>query len=149
MKPILLGMNNPHSADPAHALYPSPEGCSGHRLWKMIYEASAMTRAEYVRLFDRRNLCQGSWNARAAPALGDEFRKSLVPGTRVVVLGQKVWRALGLNMTTVRPRTRVRDSKFSFYYLPHPSGLNQYYNDAMNRWWAGRFLADLVYGDQE
>lgn len=34
-KPLIVGMNNPLSATPEHALYPWPRGCAGHRLYEM------------------------------------------------------------------------------------------------------------------
>lgn len=140
MKPVILGSTNPRSKDPAHALWPDPPGCSGHRLWTMIYDVCGMTAAEYVETYDRRNLLVGTWCGERAVAAAKDF----VPrcrGRTVVMLGVDVARAIGFD-----PDPGVKKEKFdaTWYHIPHPSGRNAYYNDAMNRWNAGRLLADLA-----
>lgn len=53
-KVTLIGESNPHSYTPYHALYPSPEGCSGHRLCCLIL---GMRPLDYLEVFNRVNLC--------------------------------------------------------------------------------------------
>jgi hypothetical protein len=56
-RPVLVGMNNPVSSDPAHALFPHPPGCTGYRLWEMLKtRIPHVTRREYLDAFDRRNV---------------------------------------------------------------------------------------------
>lgn len=97
MKPVLLGMCNPHSDDPAMALWPKPEGATGHRILQMMREAaSSVTVAEYLAGFDRRNLLPTKrWDKEAAHRTGPKVREQL-EGRTVVVFGREVWNALGL-----------------------------------------------------
>ena len=146
-RPILLGMADPHSDDPRHALAPDPPGCSGWRLWKMLYEARGVEKDEYLVRFDRRNLCGGrSWDADAAVIRGRELAATLAgSGRTVVALGQRVWWALGFKRVPApKPASSVHSNGCRWIYLPHPSGMNVWYNDALNRWTAGALLAELL-----
>lgn len=142
MRPILLGMADPHSRDPAHALFPDPPGCAGWRLWKMMDSAAGVTPEYYATNFDRRNLCLTEWDRGLAVVAAAELRGAVRPGDRVVLLGLEVWKSFLLGPPK-RPREKLVDVA-EWYYLPHPSGRNLYYNDAMERWWTGKFLANLV-----
>lgn len=142
---ILLGECDPHSDDPANALSAAVPGSSGWRLWRMIDEAQPMTREEYDKLFERRNLVRGrEWVAEAARAAADEMTDRLPRESTVVALGGRVWAAMCRGYYPPEPRARVTIGGSTFVYLPYPSGRNLYYNDAMNRWWAGKLLSDLV-----
>lgn len=44
-KPLLVGESNPYRSDPHFALYPAPDGCSGHRLCRLILK---MGRRDYL-----------------------------------------------------------------------------------------------------
>lgn len=144
MRPILLGECDPHSDDPANALSAAVPGSSGWRLWRMIDEAQPMTREEYDALFERRNLVRGrEWDAREARAAADRLTDALPRGSTVVALGQRVWAATCRGYPP-EPRACVPIGGSTFTYLPHPSGRNLYYNDAMNRWWAGKLLSELA-----
>ena len=111
----------------------------------MIFDAAGMPVNEYVLSFDRRNLIpSGEWDTDRAQVLGQSFREETL-GRKIVVLGRDVWTALKLPHKPA-PRHRVECFGSAWYYLPHPSGRNHYYNDALHRWWAGRFLADMVRG---
>lgn len=111
-KPVLVGEMNPYGADPYYALYPAPDGCSGHRLCCLIL---GMQRKAYLDAFERVNLCEGKWSIRAARERAETLWAS--PG-RFILLGAKVcsaWEkpfepfALSDGGTTL--------------VLPHPSGL--------------------------
>jgi hypothetical protein len=52
-KPLLVGEVNPYGGDPYYALYPAPDGCSGHRLCYLIL---GMRREDYLESFERINL---------------------------------------------------------------------------------------------
>lgn len=117
-KPLLVGEANPHGGDPYYALYPAPDGCSGHRLCCLILK---MRRADYLREFDRVNLCPHEWSLKVAK---QRARELLSDGnrTRFVLLGSKVCSAFGVKY---EPFTVVGVRLI----LPHPSGLCRTWNE--------------------
>lgn len=150
-RPLLIAMNNPVSSDPAHALYPAPEGCAGWRLWTMLSAEALLaepplviTRVAYTRAFDRRNVLSAKmWSRRDARLGGqrlmDEFSGL---GRRAVVLGVDTLVSLGLP----RPRDWGRWTEamaLEYCLLPHPSGRCREYNDPAMRALAGRTLLEL------
>lgn len=111
----LVGEANPYGSDPYFALYPAPDGCSGHRLCCLIL---GMSRADYLSTFDRVNLCPHQWDARGAAA-----RASTLSGRKCILLGSKVARAFELPF---HPFTLFR--KDTLLVLPHPSRLCRLWN---------------------
>lgn len=112
-KPVLVGESNPYGRDPYYALYPAPDGCSGHRLCVRIL---GMRRAEYLAAFDRVNLCDGPWSIADAAGKADALR-----GGRLILLGAKVCRAF-------RVPFRPFEESEAGLVLPHPSGLCRLWN---------------------
>ena len=114
--PLIVGESNPYGSDPDYALYPSPDGCAGHRLCCKIL---GMKRAVYMRCFDRVNLCDGPWRIKEARRKADTLR-----GRQLILLGSKVCHAFGMpfcpweQIGTVNP----------WVVLPHPSGLCRLWN---------------------
>src|SRR5215472_2876694 len=99
-KPILLVMNNPLSVHPRFAVYPHPVGCTGYRIWQMLLEVdSSITRSRYLTMFDRRNLVTGPWNQGLARKKASLLHSELAlrRSACVIVLGDKVWRAMSLD----------------------------------------------------
>lgn len=140
-RPVLLGMNNPLSDRPEHALYPVPDGCTGHRLWTMLNERTGATKTQYLRAFDRRNLIIGDWDPGEARLLGAEFvAKSDTVGRVVVVLGEGPRRALGLRKQLITPITL---NGTIYRQIPHPSGRCRFYNDPVCRAVAALLLEEL------
>lgn len=140
MRSVLLGMNNPLSRRPEHALFPYPPGCTGHRIFEMLStKIPDIYRKDYLDGFERVNMLTGSWSMRRAreraPELVERFR-----GRTVVVLGQAPRLALGLPEQLVHPLDR---DGVSWRQLPHPSGRNRWYNDPKNREIAASLLAEL------
>jgi hypothetical protein len=134
-------MNNPVSSAPEHALYPYPPGCTGHRILEMLRERlPEITRSQYLRTFDRRNLVDGKeWlpgeaQKRAASVI-EEMR-----GREVVVLGAAPRRIIGLPELLIHP---LQWRGATWRQLPHPSGRNLWYNDATCRMLASCLLAEL------
>lgn len=120
-KPLIVGESNPYGGDDEFALYPSPDGCSGHRLCCLIL---GMRRKDYLEAFDRVDLCAGAWSVRAARQKVRELDSSH-PGPRVL-LGAKVCSVFGL---VFQPYllSRVRNvegppNHARVVVLPHPSG---------------------------
>lgn len=136
-------MCNPLSTDPRHALYPSPPGCSGYRLWRMLHEVSGASRSDYCEGFDRRNLLRGRlWDRPLARTAARRFSSTLSQGTIVVVLGQEVARALGLNWRLMEPQRGAGGCVYRV--IPHPSGRCRWYNEPENRLVVGLMLEELL-----
>lgn len=111
-KPILVGESNPYGDDQAFALYPAPDGCSGHRLATLIL---GMSRKDYLDSFERRNLCAGPWSIKHARQVAQSIWEQ--PG-RFILLGSKVCSAW---QTPFEP-FKIFDGG-TCAILPHPSGL--------------------------
>lgn len=143
MKPVLLGMNNPVSSDPRHALFTSPKGCTGNRLWLM----SGLEKDEYLDGFERRNVLDSKhWNLKkareAAPALRAEFM-----GRTVILLGAPVNSLMrgGTPHELAPPFVWTPDGHGGWRAkVPHPSGQNLYFNDPLHRHVAGIFLQETL-----
>lgn len=121
MKPLLVGEMNPYGAEPDFALYPSPPGCSGYRLCRLVLR---MDPDAYLEAFDRANLCAGKWSTPKAAARAREIfeaRNSSSEEGAVVMLGAKVAAAF---LFQFRPFTVVG----RYVCLPHPSGLSRAWN---------------------
>lgn len=136
-------MNNPISSDPEHALYPYPEGCTGHRIWKLLSQRTGATQEQYLEAFDRRNLVGGrAWSLSAArealPGLREYAR-----GRVVVVLGSEVRELLKLPRLLVHP---LEVDGTVWRQLPHPSGRNHWYRVPGNREVAELLLEELYRG---
>lgn len=122
-KPILVGEANPYGGDPQFALYPAPDGCSGHRLCTLIL---GMSRRSYLDSFERVNLCPQKWDARVAIASALRL-EGRVGYPRFILLGAKVCRAF---LVPFRPFTqRNTSARTQILILPHPSGLSRSWND--------------------
>lgn len=144
---VIVGMNNPVSSAPEHALYPLPRHHAGGRLWQMLCDECGATMRQYVDAFERLNLVTGpAFASMIAVARAGELRPTLA-GRSVVLLGQEVRKSFG----HLR-RELVGDAYFedcpdgqviTFYQVPHPSGRNLWYNDESNRRAVGRLLSEL------
>lgn len=146
-RPLIVGMNNPISLDPKYALYPTPRGCAGNRLYEMLREMiPSVTMMDYVRRFDRINLVSGPWSAGKARERALELLPTLV-GRRVVLLGRGVQSAFRASSSMPVARVLTEDG-ITFYLLPHPSGRNLQYNDQSVRLLAGRILRQLYDGHE-
>lgn len=142
MRPVLLGMNNPVSARPEHALYPYPPGCTGARLLKLLRRrVPDVSRQEYLAAFDRRNLLSKLfWSRDEARAAAESFRTEDLRGRTVLVLGEQVRDLLGLEAQLVYP---VERDGVIWRQLPHPSGRNHWYNDDVCAELAAMLLEEL------
>lgn len=140
-KTILLGMNNPLSADPSHALYPYPPGCTGNRIYAMIRErVPGLTEDQYLEAFDRRNMLVGEdWNLTAARLAAPKIWES-ARGRRIIMLGAAV--ADAMRVRNRAPLYWHDHADVQYALVPHPSGRNRWYNEGDQRSAASRFLAD-------
>lgn len=135
---VLLGEAPGRGADPTRPLV---GGRSGGRL----QAAAGMTLRQYVEAFARVNLIDveqvrdGKGSAfpmdlarERASVLADAFA-----GRRVLFVGRRVARAFGLRSDYLVWNGNTR---FEWAIIPHPSGINQWWNDPENVERAGRFL---------
>lgn len=120
-------MNNPLSLQPGHELYPAPEGCTGHRIWRMLHSRTNASRSSYLETFDRRNLIRSAIYERgAAKARAYELTKEFeTTGRTIVLLGREVQIAFGHPPLLIHPQVI---GGATFRQLPHPSGRNLWYN---------------------
>lgn len=136
---LLVGELNPYGADPAFALYPSPEGSAGYRLAHFLCDR----RSEYMQRFDRANLCAGSWSNSLAREAAEEIMRRR---TRVVALGAKVARAFGVSFSPFA-RQEVRHphgpATVRVLVLPHPSGRCRLWGEPGAPEQARQLVADL------
>lgn len=141
-RPVIIGMNNPHSSDPRFALAPHPARVAGWNLWRMLQDVAGTSRAEYMRTFDRRNLLsERAWDPVAARRQSENLWESLEDHT-VLVLGQSVRRVLWLQ--DAPPLLWRTDRGVRWCLVPHPSGLNRWYNDPLHRLAVGYRLEALL-----
>lgn len=141
-KPILVGMNNPQGNIP---FFPHPPGCSGHRLWQMLSSKTGCFRQEYLDTFDRINMIPDKvWSAGAALA-AQEPTWRLLEGRTVVLCGRAVPVALGYSRTPWSGLAGLYEVKYrcTLYFIPHPSGMNRWYNDPANRDAVASLLSEL------
>lgn len=140
MKPVLLGMNNPHGGDPKYALAPFPRGTAGHRLYEMFNEVRPTYRVHYMEAFDRRNLLESRiWNAASARVQAQEMLTEF-QGREVVLLGREVADAFGLSRQLILP---LDLHGVRWRQVPHPSGRNPWYNEPVHRQIVGLLLEEL------
>lgn len=137
-KPLIVGMNNPYGTDPYYALYPLPVHSAGGRLYQMLKEATGISRHRYLEVFDRINLCSGPWSLPAARETADAISRAA--HTTIVMLGKDVQRAFCMSLEPLE--SCVLDGA-TFHALPHPSGLNPWYNQFDNRQRAKELLRRL------
>jgi hypothetical protein len=113
---LILGLDNPHSSDPRAALLPRPKGSTGHRLFVL----SGLPWSVYREAFERRNVRDGTTAA-------------FLSNRTVIVLGREAWRILGLSRVDFFKSHWSSEINATFVLVPHPSGLNRFYNRADNR----------------
>lgn len=142
MRPIIIGMNNPHSTDPRYVLFPTPPGCAGWRLWRMIADVRPGTyRQHYIDVFDRRNLLVGNWSRRRAIEAAATIE--LPRGATVVLLGAELRDTFDLPARPIHPIVDTSRGVV-FRQVPHPSGRCLWYNNEENRRLVGALLSDLM-----
>ena len=135
-KIIIIGMDNPQGNDPLSTV---PVGGTGHRLWQLAAARTGITEEEWLLRIDRRNLCAGKWSPAEAQIAADAMRSEL-EGQVVIALGMEVSACLGLSgaVLTWHPTE-------SWVRIPHPSGLNRWYNDPAHEAAVQILLEDILH----
>lgn len=113
-------------------------GSTGWRLWRMALLHTPLTEDDYHEVFDRRNLCGTRWDDGVARREAGVIHEFSEPGQLIVVLGRKVQESFGHPSVTPLVVDEV-----TYYMIPHPSGLNRWYNDPSNRSTVGKLIAEL------
>lgn len=142
---VLLGEDNPLSDAPEHALYPFPEGCSGHRLMKIF----GLPEDKYLTIH-RANLC-----AHEAFSMREARRRAQIfcadpsaPWRVIVLLGRKVADAFYYERDFfthgVEPTTATWTRPITLVSLPHPSGRVLLWNKHETRLRAREIMRDLA-----
>jgi hypothetical protein len=148
VRPVVLGMNNPHSVELDDVLSPRFPGSAGCRLYQMVREVdTTVSEADYHEQLDRRNLItEGCWSKDRAKLASSAMLESL-QGRRVVMLGTALPSVLGLRHLGKWYEWCVdHDRYMKWCVAPHPSGLNRIYNEVEYRNKTGRLLVDLIRG---
>jgi hypothetical protein len=142
---LIIGMNNPYSDRADTALLPYPRVSAGWRLWKMVHDVSGISRAEWCKRTDRRNLIDNKhWDLQDAMMAAEGMRE-FAKGRDTILLGKTVLNLLGDHV--VHPlRWYDRPEGTRVALVPHPSGLNRWYNDDVHRWATGAFLSEVLEG---
>jgi hypothetical protein len=143
-RPMVIGESNPHAN--VQALSANVPGGTGDRLHKMLKLAVRdATVSDYHEVFDRRNLCGAVWRFEdakdEASTLMYLLQSDRAPRT-VVLLGNKVRRSFSV-LSEAKGINPVVWGNTTFYSIPHPSGLNRWYNDFANRKVVGVLLGLL------
>ena len=130
----------------AHPLFPLPERSSGGRLLRVI----GWGRNEYLRRFDRSNLFrshQPKWSADSARDSADALVESVLEGGGLVdfvLLGARV--SAAFQREDFDPMVSLGFWGGTATVVPHPSGLNRWYNEPVNRAAVRRLFAGFREG---
>lgn len=139
MRILMIGQAPNQHGDPL-------KPCTG-RFMDFLCGVAGISRTRYLRAFERMNLLP-AWPGKSGK--GDAFpieearQKAAeidMTGRVVVVCGQRAATAFGIKAAFLE---RVEQQGAVFYILPHPSGLNRWWNDLENRRRAGRLVRILV-----
>lgn len=134
---VIVGEAPGKHTSPRLPMFPWPASSAGGRLLKM----AGITAGEYIGRLRRRNLWETYEQAEEAGAPEDRARGELAldsifafdANERIVVLGDRVARAFGLDGIW-KSRTVTRgDTTVEIKSIAHPSGRSLVYNDAKAR----------------
>jgi hypothetical protein len=141
MKPLLIGQAPSRKGDPAKPLSRDP-------LASRLAHLCGLTKEEYLDAFERVNILD-AWPGKCGK--GDAFplaetRRNAalitadIRNERVVLLGKSVARSFGIKANVLK---WFRFGAGRAIVLPHPSGVNRWYNDENNVIAARRIMRRL------
>lgn len=143
MRPLVIGEQPGRNTRTDCPVFPYPATSSAGRLLKML----GVSGGEFLRSVDRVNavptldLAHGWDPVAAEDYLAMMYNGGLFRERRVLVLGARVRATLGFDAgilkSTYAPEfRRYRAPRHMrpklWYFIPHPSGLNRWYNDPDN-----------------
>lgn len=161
MRTLIVGLDNPNSNDPTHALIPT-DGSAGQRMVEMIDAVLPEDYLDrhYMGDFERTNLYPIGAAAEGRGRLArdvEQFANLLylcgaLKVDEVILLGTRVTEAFNhyygeelkpLECVVTNETAWHDDQPRRFWSLPHPSGRNRWYNNQRNRRLAGKLLSSL------
>lgn len=143
MKPLIIGEAPGKNGDPTTPI----EGRIGRRL----AECAGIPFDEFLTTFDRRNLLDvqpqdsgkgADFNVRAAARVARELEKQFTPGQTVLILGKRAASAFRITDVAYFQPLTINGAKV--YIMPHPSGVNTWWNLLENELQAIRFMHRIV-----
>lgn len=144
MKPLIIGEAPSKHGDPDKPI----EGKIGNRL----AHAGGITFEDYMACFERVNLLHvrqeysgkgSAFNKAEALEHANKLQKQFVAGRTILLLGKRVAEAFGLNGDYFDVHF-VNDAHV--YVIPHPSGVNRWWNDPENRSRMEEFMHEVIGG---
>lgn len=144
VKPVIVGLNNPYSDNPDHALRPHPINSSGYRLARMFLDAAEkrgldMNFLNYERGFRRFNFFEKTLDMSEGERAGQLLKE--FQGRDVVCCGNQVVKLLGLSKHSWTLWSKSQGLRYCV--IPHPSGLTRNYNEPWFRSQVGELLLNL------
>lgn len=142
MRLLIVGLDNPQSGDPRHALYPVPRGCTGYRLWQMMQDVQELQVRAYVNIPKTNLFPCGRMEKRLVESAGSLVQSQIRSGKwSAVLLGAVVRDAVMPVLRDYAPGEWCALQKSArVCWIPHPSGRNHAYNDKKFRRKIGKFL---------
>jgi len=146
---VVVGIDNPYSDLQNHALFPYPPMSAGARFWRM----TGLTRGQYIRVFDRHNLFLSYEKKRgidqrriAAKRVVEAVGAGYGDKIQILALGRMVADSFGLPIGAPLVWSHPDSSNRNLIvaYVPHPSGLNRWYNDKTNDYRARKFVETVA-----
>lgn len=152
--PILVGISNPWSSLPEHVLSPLADrpNCTGSRLLRLIqlHKKNYWSNDFLDDFPERFNLDDVGWDIiyeyetpRNFVLLGKVVAKAIIRDDKEV---DRLWRYLDEKPPAFSihvPSGHV--CNHGIYVIPHPSGINRWYNDGNNKRAVGSFLWNMVH----
>lgn len=143
MKVLLIGQAPGRGGDPSRPLL-------GGRVGSKLISMLGISEREYVRRFDRINALN-FWPGKNGK--GDRFpmrearkialrKLNVISGRRILFVGIAAANAFGFDHALLRWR-RFNGGRAAI--LPHPSGVNRWWNDLINRQNARRFMRRVAH----
>lgn len=144
MKPLLIG-----EAPSKNEVTETPiEG----RIGKRLASYAGLSLEDFLTIFDRINLLHERQDTRekgfefdhdAARLEAFRLYPTFKPGQTVIMLGRRVGNAFGAFGEYFQAH-RPRDNGAVIYVVPHPSGINRWWNDPQNCLQATEFMQKIV-----